>query len=78
MSENSKKKGCCERLFCECPCLKYSNILHLDLILLICHAFAAFVLYNKTMMLPIVTIRLPRLVFRIFDTFCLRKGENVN
>ena len=81
MSENSSNKSnkpCCSRIFCDCSCLKYSHLLHLDLALLICHAFAAFVLYNRNMMLPIIAIRLPRFVFRMFDTFCLRKGENAD
>ena len=76
INKSSSNKGCCGRLFCECPCIKYSHLLHMDLLLLICHAFAAFVLYNRNMLLPIVTIRAPRLMFRILDTFCLRKGEN--
>ena len=49
--------------------------MHMDLLLLICHAFAAFVLYNRNMMFPILTIRVPRLIFRILDTCVLRKGE---
>ena len=67
--------GCCGVLCCACPCIKYSHLLHLDLSTLICHAFAAFVLYNRNMLFPIVTVRLPRLIMSLLNTFWLRKNE---
>ena len=40
--------------------------------MLVLHLFATFVEYNSAMFLPILTIRTPRLVFRILDVWCLR------
>ena len=63
-------KECCIRCWCECPCFKFEQIIHLDLILICCHALAAFVLFNVYMFIPIVLIRVPRLILRSLDTYC--------
>ena len=78
MSDKKKKKseGCCAGPCCTCLCFRFENVLCTELAVLIMHLFATFVLYNIFMFVPIVFIRVPRLIFRLLDTTCMHSSDS--
>ena len=69
----AQTKTCCERLFADCCCIKYSALLKLDFILLILHLLAAFILLNQYMLGPVLFIRLPRVLFGLIGRMCTKQ-----
>ena len=69
---DSEGKGvkCCQKARAE----TYYKILHWDLFFLAAHCLAAFVLYNYLVFIPVVLIRVPRLVLALVTRYSPEEG----